>query len=193
LSGAAGTFNMHVHACASLGVNAEGGGLDQTMDADVRKGVRQVEAHQAEIMLNQFFQAMAMAITAHGLGLLALFGTTVQEMSTINFGDNPSFLKSMATIITWSIAGFGYAVITAYSIINLPADEADNQSEDDFGLTNASCYGTNPWFTKFEEKLLASGATILMVLLLINVSVVSVQSFVHWKGQKKSEMNEEIA
>merc|ERR1712014_562317 len=116
----------------------------------------------------------------------ALFGTTIQEMSANNFGADASCLKSVATVITFSMTALAYFFVVTFALNYLPKVGGD-QGETDFGLTNANCYGENPWITDFEEKLLHAGVVGVVVLFMVNISAAAVQCFVHWKDAKKIE------
>merc|ERR1712050_223091 len=145
-----------------------------------------IEEHSIEMMKTGYFNSMAVAITAHGLGLMALFGTTVQGLSEANFGENASFLTSSATSVTFFITGCAYSYILAFANLHLPKTGGDEWDKNpDFGLTNASCYDKNPWMTDFEEKLLQTGVASVAVLFIVSFSVVFVQCFVHWRNTSK--------
>merc|ERR1719486_639647 len=100
-------------------------------------------------------------------------------------------MKSLATIGTWLMTGLAYMVIVVFVTSYFPrlGGEGDGEctKNPDFGLTNANCYGENPWFSDFEEKINFGAAFIILTLNLVNIVLVCIQAFVNGRSASKAE------
>lgn len=188
LSVSAGMFNQHWIACTASGVGADE--LGNVMDANLQTIVRSQEQHSAELMYMNFANGVAMAVIAHGLALMAFFGTSIQEIASNNFGEGKDSVKSIATMATWFITGAAYMAIVVF-VASYPrlSGEGDGEwtKDPDFGLTNANCYGENPWFTDFEEQIQSGAGFIIVTLNLVNLVLVCIQAFVNGRSTCKAE------
>lgn len=188
LSVSAGMFNQHWIACTASGVGADE--LGNVMDANLQTIVRSQEQHSAELMYMNFANGVAMAVIAHGLALMAFFGTSIQEIASNNFGEGKDSVKSIATIATWFITGAAYMAIVVF-VASYPrlSGEGDGEwtKDPDFGLTNANCYGENPWFNDFEEQIQSGAGFIIVTLNLVNLVLVCIQAFVNGRSTCKAE------
>jgi hypothetical protein len=184
----AGTFNQHWIACTASGVGADE--LGNVMDANLQTIVRSQEQHSAELMFMSFANGVAMAVIAHGLALMAFFGTSIQEIASNNFGEGKDSVKSIATMATWFITGAAYMAIVLF-VASYPrlSGEGDGEwtKDPDFGLTNANCYGENPWFNDFEEQIQSGAGFIIVTLNLVNLVLVCIQAFVNGRSASKAE------
>jgi len=188
LSVSAGMFNQHWIACTASGVGADE--LGNVMNANLQTIVRSQEQHSAELMYMNFANGVAMAVIAHGLALMAFFGTSIQEIASNNFGEGKDSVKSIATIATWFITGAAYMAIVVF-VASYPrlSGEGDGEwtKDPDFGLTNANCYGENPWFNDFEEQIQSGAGFIIVTLNLVNLVLVCIQAFVNGRSTCKAE------
>merc|ERR1712048_72624 len=135
-----------------------------------------MEEHTAEQMMNTFYGAVGAAITAHGLGLIGLFGIAIQEIALAS-GDEGTRGKRMSILATLVLTCVFYIVILIYIFVGLPnlSAEGDGEfTEDlDFGLHDgATCYDENPWMSDFEETLQNTGLGIMAILIAANVIVI---------------------
>lgn len=183
LTGSTGSYNQHFHACTASGVEPDD--LNKEMSEALQSIVRNHEQHSAEMIFGEFVNAAAVAIVAHGLSLMAFFGSSIQELSVNNFGSDKNCLKSVATIGTWLVTGVAYAFLLWFLMpgSHFPnlSGEGEWKNKPDFGLVGTSCYDENPWMTDFEGKIAAGGGTIVSVLNIINIVVVVLNAFAHWK------------
>jgi hypothetical protein len=183
-----GMFNQHWIACTASGVGADE--LGNVMDANLQTIVRAQEQHSAELMFMNFANGVSMAVIAHGLALMAFFGTSIQEIASNNFGEGKDSVKSIATMATWFITGAAYMAIVLF-VASYPrlSGEGDGEwtKDPDFGLTNANCYGENPWFNDFEEKIQSGAGFIIVTLNLVNLVLVCIQAFVNGRSACKAE------
>jgi len=181
-------FNQHWIACTASGVSADE--LGNVMDANLQTIVQSQEQHSAELMFMNFSNGVAMAVIAHGLALMAFFGTSIQEIASHNFGEGSDSVKSIATIATWLITGVAYMAIVCF-LMSYPRLSGEGDGEwtknPDFGLTNADCYGENPWFTDFEEQITFGAGFIVFTLNVVNVVLVCIQAFVNGRSASKAE------
>merc|ERR1712060_601177 len=170
--------------CTASGVGADE--LSNVMDANLQMIVQVQEEHAAELMFMNFLNGVSMAIFAHGLALMAFFGTSIQEITSNNFGESKDSVKSIATIGTWFVVGIAYLAIAVFVTSYYPRLSGEVGGEwtknPDFGLTNANCYGENPWFSDFEEKITSGARFIISALTLANVVVICIQAFVHGRN-----------
>jgi len=184
----AGMFNQHWIACTASGVGADE--LGNVMDANLQSIVQSQEQHSAELMFMNFTNSVAMAVIAHGLALMAFFGTSIQEIASHNLGEGSDSAKSIATIATWFMTGAAYITIVGY-VMSYPRLSGEGDGEwtknPDFGLTDANCHGENPWFTDFEEQITVGGVFIMCTLNVVNVVLVCIQAFVNGRSASKAE------
>merc|ERR1719277_587991 len=113
-----------------------------------------------------------------------------------NFGADKSSLKSMATIGTWLVTGVAYAFLIWFlmpgSHFPYLSGEGEWKHKPDFGLAG-TCYDENPWMTDFETKIAAGGGIITCVLNIINILVVVLNAFVHWKTADTTDTKEKTS
>lgn len=140
-----------------------------------------------------FATGVSMAVIAHGLALMAFFGASIQEIAGNNFGEGKDSMKSLATIGTWLITGLAYMVVVVFVTSYFPRLSGEGDGEwtknPDFGLTNANCYGENPWFSDFEEKINFGASFIIFVLNFVNVVLICIQAFVHGRSAVKEDQS----
>merc|ERR1712107_38388 len=112
-----------------------------------------------------------------------------------NFGEGKDSVKSIATIATWFITGSAYMAIVLF-VASYPRLSGEGDGEwtknPDFGLTNANCYGENPWFTDFEEKIQFGAGFIIFTLNIVNLILVCIQAFVNDRSASKASRDKSI-
>ena len=187
ITNSAGTFNQHYIACTGSGVGADD--LHSEMSEPLKKIVRVLEQHTAEVMLATFYANVGTAITGHGLGLIGLFGIAIQEIAdpTKASPDDPDFYKRMSILATLVTTCLFYIGICFYIFVGLPRLNFNQLSELtgeegsggeftkdlDFGLKDgATCWDENPWMGDFEKKLFNTGVGILAILIVTNVILI---------------------
>ena len=191
ITNSAGTFNQHYIACTGSGVGADD--LHSEMNEPLKKIVRLLEQHTAEVMMATFYANVGTAITGHGLGLIGLFGIAIQEIAdpTNASSDDPDFGKRMSILRTLVTTCLFYIGILFYIFFGLPnlnfnqlseltgelTGEEGSGSEFtkdlDFGLKDgATCWDENPWMGDFEKKLFNTGVGILAILIVTNVILI---------------------
>jgi len=122
-----GMYNQHWVACTASGVGADK--LGNVMDASLQSMVRSQEQHGAELMFMNFINGVSMAVIAHGLALMALFGASIQEIASHNFGDDKDPSKAIATICTWFFTGVAYVAIFIFLLNFYPRLSGEGDGE----------------------------------------------------------------
>jgi hypothetical protein len=171
----AGSLDQHYHACASVGVSASDFG--SVMSSAQHSAVRAIEQHTAELMMRDFQVAVASLITAHALALIGIFGIGIPQIAAASNSPhvNPpgSCAKRASTLIilagTYGAYMYIFFMVVAQARKLSGEDGGEWTKNPDFGLHDgATCWGSNPWFTEFEETLRNNGMTIMLVLVGVN-------------------------
>jgi len=182
LSTGTGTLDLHIHACAGVGENPPD--YKNDMDGPLKSAVRMYEQHEAEMVLMNFYTAASFSIVAHGLTMMAMFGTSLPSLASYAGGDegktNP-LRKTLVSLGSLFTLGFGYFIILIVPIGSLPYLSGESGGEwtknPDFGLDTGTCWTSNPWFESFLDDITNSGVAILVILQLITIITIGINSF----------------
>jgi hypothetical protein len=211
----AGDFSDHWSSCAASGVNANemfGQWHDYNNAWSIDEDTKTILIHTEQDKASRFWAAWAgnvgLALMAHGLALMGLFGETIEKMSELNMGGKDSkkdTLKASVSMITWCLAGCTYFVLFMVvhstriggEMSDMREDEYSNERNDHklaeaFGLLRnktATCWDKNPYLLDLESSLETYGYVIMVLLMVLNFVLVSLHAFAY----ARSAINEAAA